>query len=298
MQVEGVDEWIARLAERQHGVVARRQLREFGIGQRAIEHRVERGRLHVVYRGVYAVGHRILTTQGRWMAAVMASGAGAVLSHRSAAALWGIRPWSGIEVTAPHARRARAGILLHYLPLPRDEVTTELGIPVTTVPRTLLDLASVLRLSQHERVANEAEVQRHTDRLSLADLVERHPRRRGIGKARAVVEALSVGTTVHRSELETLFREFIRANRLPSPLANGRVAGFECDCVWAAARLVVELDGREAHHTTAAFERDRERDRILQASGWRVIRLTWKQLHRDADAVAMDLRRILGNNET
>jgi very-short-patch-repair endonuclease len=263
------------------------------VGADAVDHRIKVGRLHVLYRGVYAVGHRVLAQQGRWMAGVLASGQGAVLSHRAAAALWGIRPWSGVEVTVTNARRARTGITLHYMPLPADEVTTWWRIPVTTVPRTLLDLAAWLRVAQLERVASEAEMQRHSDRLSLSDLIERYPRRRGIGRARAVVASLRAGETLDRSELETRFREFRRACRLPPGVANDWVLGFECDCVWRAQRVIVELDGRAVHGTGLAFERDRERDRVLQAAGWRVVRVTWKQLHEAPELVARDLKRIL-----
>src|SRR5205807_5255346 len=136
---------------------------------RRSNHRVKVGRLHVVHRGVYAVGHGILTTRGRWMAAVLASGSGAVLSHRAAAALWELLHLVGPEVSVPSAGRTRPGILIHHSNLPPDEVTTERRIPVTTVPRTLLDLAAVLGESRLARVVNEAEVRRLTNSLSFAD---------------------------------------------------------------------------------------------------------------------------------
>src|SRR5690349_21026210 len=170
-RIERVDRAIARLAEQQHGVVARSQVRSLGVGDDAIDDRIKAGRLHVLYRGVYAVGHRVLTPHGRWMAGVLASGGGAVLSHRAAGALWGIYPWTGVEVTVTHARRTPRGIRLRYLPLPANEVTSARRVPVTTASRTLLVLATVLRVAQLERVANEVEIQGHTERLSLADLV-------------------------------------------------------------------------------------------------------------------------------
>src|SRR3954469_24186100 len=140
------DALIAALADRQHGVVARRQLVALGLSARAIEHRLERGRLHLLHRGVYAVGHRVLSQRGWWMAAVLAAGPGAVLSHRSAAALWGIRPTARarIEVTTPKRLHSRPGLHAHCAVLPPDEMTTYQGIPVTTAPRTLLDLAAVI----------------------------------------------------------------------------------------------------------------------------------------------------------
>src|SRR3954452_15938015 len=133
-QTRSADALIAALADRQHGVVARRQLLALGLPARAIDHRLERGRLHVLHRGVYAVGHRVLSQRGQWMAAVLACGGGAVLSHRSAAALWAIRPTSraAIEVTTPRKLRPRTGLLPHCAVLPADEVTILDGIPVTT----------------------------------------------------------------------------------------------------------------------------------------------------------------------
>jgi very-short-patch-repair endonuclease len=235
------------------------------------------------------------------MGGVIASGPGAVLSHRAVAALWELRNNAGAEVTVPSPRVARSGIVVHHSVLPSDEVTTVLGIPVTTVPRTLLDLAAVLPRHQFERAVNEAEIRRLRDPLSLAELVERHPHRSGIRVARRVLEALRAGTSVMRSELEARFREHLRASGLPPAQLNASVlvngCWFECDCVWPAQRLIVELDGRAVHDTAAAFERDRERDRTLHASGWRVVRVTWRQLHGDPEVVARDLRKLLGSGK-
>lgn len=157
-----VDAAIAAIAARQHGVIARIQLLRLGLGRKAIDHRVKLGRLHVVHRGVYAVGHARLTIHGRWMAAVLASGEEARLSFRSGGMLWNIRRTERglIEVTSPHRGRGRPGIQRHHAELPPDEVTGHQGIPVTTVPRTLLDLATVLTPHQLARAVNEAEVQR------------------------------------------------------------------------------------------------------------------------------------------
>lgn len=135
---------MAAVAARQHGVVSRAQLLAIGLGSRAVESRLAAGRLHATYRGVYAVGHARVTMRARWMAAVLASGLAAVLSHRAAAALQNIRRSEAIEVTTPQHRRARTGILLHQARLAPDGITTVDGIPVTTVFRTLIDLAAVL----------------------------------------------------------------------------------------------------------------------------------------------------------
>jgi very-short-patch-repair endonuclease len=284
------------LAERQHGVVGRCQILDAGVGRRVVERRLEAGRLHVVQRGVYAVGHRVLTREGQWMAAVLAAGPRAALSHRSAAALWMVRSSTELEVTVPTGR-ARPGIMIHRALVPADELTTQRGIPVTTVPRTLFDLAGNLPRHQVERAINEAEVRRLADPLSLADLLDRYPRRLG---APAIRSILHDGVTVTRSELEARFLSFLRKCGLPRPETNTRlhVAGrwIECDCLWRERGLIVELDGWAAHGTAAAFERDRARDRILQAHGWRLARVTWRQLRDDGRAVAYDLSALLSSS--
>jgi very-short-patch-repair endonuclease len=296
-----VDRVIADLADRRHGVVTRRDLLEAGVTSRAIRHRVSRQRLHVVHRGVYAYGRKALTTDGRRIAAVLAAGDSAVLSHRSAAALWELRPSGTLELTSAGDLRLRPGIRVHHLPLPADEVTCVRAIPVTTVPRTLFDLAAVLPRAQVERAMNEAEVRRLTDHLCLADLVNRHRGRKGIAMIRAILETLNAGAQVTRSELEMRFLTFLRKTGLPRPEVNASlfVAGrwIECDCVWRDRRVIVELDGRASHDTAAAFERDRARDRTLQARGWRLVRITWRQLHDAPESVAYDLKALLSSSD-
>src|SRR4051794_607753 len=170
---------MAALAARQHGVVARTQLADLGLGRHEIGRLLARGRLHPLHRGVYAVGHRKVTGLGVWTAGVLAAGEGAVLSHRSAGALWGVREWSSqrVEVSAPRRRRARAGMVLHEVRLPADQVTVHDGIPVTTPARTLLDLAATLDEHRLARAAERAEALRLTSPTSLAELVDRYPRR-------------------------------------------------------------------------------------------------------------------------
>jgi very-short-patch-repair endonuclease/predicted transcriptional regulator of viral defense system len=293
------DEAIARLAARQYGVVARTQLLEIGVGSRAIEHRLEKGRLHPVHRGVYAVGHRVLSREARSMAAVLAIGGDAVLSHSWAAGLWGIRhpANSRIEVTAPRRVRPPTGVKVHRRTLPADEVTVLRAIPVTTVPRTLLDLATILDGRQVERAIEEAEVRRLDDALSIAELVERYPGRRGTGVIGAILAADRIGLTITRSELEERFLALLECHSLPGPELNVpievRGSWIEVDCVWRRSQLIVELDGHASHGTAAAFERDRARDRALHAVGWRVLRITWRQLHREPDQIAADLRPLL-----
>jgi hypothetical protein len=294
-----VDAEIAALATRQHGVVARAQLTELGLQRRAIGHRLARRRLIPLHRGVYAVGHRSVSREGRWLAAVLTIGEDAVLSHRSAAALWGLRPTSRsrAEVTSPRALRSRPAIQLHREAVAADETAEHEGIPVTSVPRTLVDLAGLLRPAELRRVVEQAEVLRRADALSLDAVVARHPGRRGVSHLAAIVKEGRIGAAVTRSELERRFLSFLEEVGLPRPLTNASVTvaarTFEVDCLWPAARVVVELDGARHHGTRAAFERDRERDRALQAAGWRVARVTWRQLHRDPLGVAADLRRLL-----
>jgi very-short-patch-repair endonuclease len=297
----GADEATAALAERQHGVVSRSQLTELGLGRGAINRRVQRRRLHVVHLGVYAVGHRRLTMRGRWMAAVLAAGPGAVLSHRDAAALVGLRSSARglIEVSAPRRCR-RPGIHTHVACLPPDEVTTHDGIPVTTIGRTLLDLAGILRRHQLKRAVEQAEVLRLAGSISLDALLARYPRRSGTPALREIREA-GLTETVTRSDLEERFTAFLDAHDLPRPRVNAVVEGFEVDFHWPDQRLIVELDGRAAHHTITAFERDRARDRALQAAGWRVVRITWHQLQDKPVQIAADLAHLLsmpGSHET
>jgi hypothetical protein len=184
-----------------------------------------------------------------------------VLSHRSAAALWGVLTPGFVDVTVRGQNRPLRGVRFHRARLPGDEVTGVHGIPVTTVPRTLMDLAAILRLSQLERAINEAEVQRLRDPLSLPDLLERYPRRPGTRAIKTVLRKLESGANLPHSELEHRFRAFIAEWRLPPPEVNAwlQIEGewLECDCVWHVKRLVVELDGRATHGTAAAFERDR-----------------------------------------
>jgi very-short-patch-repair endonuclease len=285
-----IDALIADLAGRQHGVVARRQLLRLGVGRRAIDRRIGQGRLHPLHPGVYAVGHRVLSQRGRWMAAVLSCGSGAVLSHQSAASLWSIRHTAKarIDVTAPRDLRPRKGLHPHRAVLPADEITVHDGIPTTTPARTLLDLAAVVPRQTLERALDEAEVLRLPGPQSLLD---RYPARKGTKNLRTLlVDARSPTPT--RTELEDRFLTFLDDHRLPRPDINTIIEGYEVDAAWRAAKLIVELDGFATHGTRRAFERDRMRDRRLTTSGWRVIRLTCRQLGEPA-GLAQELRKLL-----
>jgi hypothetical protein len=233
------------------------------------------------------------------MAAVLAIGPNAVLSHRSAAAHWRIRPNASarVDVAVPRKLRSTKDIRVHEAALAADEMTVLQGIPVTTVPRTLFDLAAVALPHETQRAIHEAEFLRLTDSLSLDDLVDRHRGERGANTIRAILDEASIGAGVTRSELEDRFLAFVDARGLPRPELNALVEiegrRFEVDCLWRAEGVVVELDGHASHATRATFESDRARDRALAAVGLRVARITWRQLHREPDEIETDLRRML-----
>jgi very-short-patch-repair endonuclease len=290
------DRVIGELADRQYGVVTRAQLLAAGVGAGAVELRLARGRLRRVHAGVYAVGHRVLTREGRWMAAVLAGGRDAVLSHRSAGALWGIQPsqrWP-VDVTTRRKLQSRPGIHFHRSRLPPDEVTVHEGIPVTGVTRTLFDLAAAVSIGQLGRAMREVEARRIWDRLSLHDLLARHPRPPGAAAIRALLDD---DAYVTRSEFEERLLALVDAAGLQRPLANVTVhlggRFIEVDFAWPEHRVVVELDGHASHGTRASFEEDRARDRALVAAGWRVIRITWRQLRDEPERIAADLRAAL-----
>jgi very-short-patch-repair endonuclease len=294
-----LDSLLADLAARQHGVVARWQLLPIGFTRDAIAHRLECGRLHVIHRGVYAVGHSALSLDGRLMAAVLAGGEGAVLSHRDACAAYGImqsnRRW--IEGTVPAGAKARPGIQFHRARLPADELTTLRGIPITTVPRAIFDLAAVEPRRKVERAIHEADVRRLWDPLSLSDLVERHPHSRGVATVRAILTDLMQGVAISKQDIQDLLFALLEAARLPLPLTNQYISvgdiTYEADCVWPDAKLMAELDGHAVHATRRNYESDRVRDRRLAVEGWLVIRITWRQLQDEPDELVADLRYLL-----
>jgi very-short-patch-repair endonuclease len=286
-----VDRRIASLAAEQFGVVARAQLRELGLTESAIARRVDAGRLHRVRRGVYAVGHPVLGQHARWLAAVLSCGPGAVLSHASAGALWGLRPsdavYIDVTVSGPSRRRG-AGLRVHRASrLAPSEVATNAGIPVTSAARTILDLAATLHDDRAiERALDRAEVLRVTDVKALLSLAAAHPGHHGAGRLRRALAEHTPGTTVTRSDLEERMLALCRTRGLPNPRVNHVVAGLEVDFLFAAQRLVVEADGWAYHRSRAAFERDRERDAALALAGHRVLRFTDRQVEREPGTVA------------
>jgi len=280
-----------------HGVVSRRQLVEDGLGRRGIERRVRLGWLHPMHRGVYAVGHRPLTREARWMGAVLAYGDDGGLSHACATALWDIRSYSGsyIDVTIPSrsGRARRAGIRLHRCgTLTADDMTTHRGIPVTTVARTLLDVAATLRAASLARTVEQTEIRRLFDLTEVEQAITRHPNHRGVTPLRRAL-ALYRDDEFTRSELEKEFIGLCDARHLPRPLVNHIVEGKEVDFFWPDQRLIVETDGRATHFTIAAYESDRARDAYLLTLGYRVLRFTELQVRLDSATIAERVAAVL-----
>lgn len=273
------------------------QLHAAGLQRGAIDLRVRAGRRHRVHRGVYAVGHLHLTLRGRLWAAVLACGGpgAAVLSHRSAAALWDLLPPPArIEVTTRRRSASTASLRVHRsTTLAGDDVTAVDGLPVTSVTRTLVDLADVLALHRLERACHRADVLRRLDATELAQRLTALPGRRTRGLRLALAGLALHGPELTRSELEERFLVLVARERLPRPEVNVTVVGLEVDALWRAQRLVVELDGAAAHLITRAFERDRRRDAALQVAGLRVVRFTWRQVVHEPSDVTATLRALL-----
>jgi very-short-patch-repair endonuclease len=294
------DRAIADLAEGQHGVVSRVQLLGLGLSGGAIVRRIERGYLHCLHTGVYAVGQRQIRPEGHLMAAVLGGGAHAVLSHASAAVLWGIRrPGTNgwIEIASPVAMRSIRGVRRHEVRHLPKEVTWRKRIPVTTLKRTILDISATIRVEALEAAVREAQYLHGLEMRSLDGLLREYKGRRGIRSLRACLDNLGAGPRGRtRSPLEDRFASILARADLSLPELNALVeiegSLIEADCLWRDRRVIVELDGRAAHQTDAAFRSDRARDRKLQALGWKVARVTWDDLD-EPEAVLAEVRGML-----
>ena len=265
------DAAIGRIAARQHGVVAASQLHEVGLDKSAISRRARLGRLHRVHRGVYAVGHLALSLHGRWMAAVLACGEGAVLSHGSAAVLWELlRPLDGpIHVSVPTTagRASRRGIRIHRTPALRRPTTHRNGIPVTTIARTVEDIRGHLAPHLVRRAIRQAEFKG----MRLDGIETDHT----------------------RSDLEALFLDLCRHHQLPLPEVNVKLGRWEVDFLWRFDRLVVEVDSFAYHRGSVAFADDRARDLDLRGAGFAVHRFSERQLEEEPGRVVADVARAL-----
>jgi very-short-patch-repair endonuclease len=285
------------LAARQHGVLSRRQLTDLGLDPQAIKHRLKKGRLHSVHRGIYAVGRPELTDHGRWMAAVLLCEPDAFLSHGTAAALWGLESvredssGAGVDITVRAHRRLRArGVRIHRTRHLTDaDLRRCRGIPVTSPSRTIVDLAAALRLDRVEAAINEA------DNLGLVSAAALRRRVRdlsapGAAVVRAVLDAADFRVT--DSELERRFLRIVRRANLPLPLTRQRVNGFRVDFFWPELRMVVETDGLRYHRTPTQQSRDRVRDQAHVAAGLIALRFTHRQVVFEGDRVLELLRSV------
>ncbi len=297
-RTDRADTTVGALTAQQWGVVARGQLLDAGLSRKIVASRVRSGRLLPLHPGVYAVGHAKLRREGHWLAAVLATGPAAALSHRDALGLHGLRPanHARIDVTTTADRRSTARIHVHRTRcLDAEDITTVDGIPVTTVARTLVDLAGTAPRDHLARAIKEAERQNVFDLQAVEQTLARTRGRRGRGHRalrEAIAEHAALGLSATDSILEDAFLRLVCSNGLPLPATNALVEGFRVDAIWRCHRIAVELDGWQHHHDRHAFERDRARDGILTAAGWRVVRFTYRQVIARPDGVTQTLRRL------
>jgi very-short-patch-repair endonuclease len=285
------------MARSQHGVVARRDLLKIGFSSAAIEHRIARGRLHPVARGIYTVGWPLADRKQGWMAAVLACGEMAALSHASAAALWEIsedRP-GPIDISVRrHCGLRRPGLRVRVRPrLPERDFTERHRIPVTTPVRTLIDLAAELTPKRLERAVNEADKRDLIDPESLRQALDEHPGERGVRPLRLLLDRQTF--RLSDTELEVLFRPIAARAGLPMPLTKEMVNGFEVDFYWPDLGLVVETDGLRYHRTPSAQARDALRDQTHTAAGLTPLRFSHYQVRYEPGHVRDVLIRTAAN---
>jgi very-short-patch-repair endonuclease len=282
---------VLALAGRQHGVVTRGQLVDAGLSRNAIEHRLRTGRLHAVFRGVYALGHPRLTREGGWLAAVLACRGGAALSHLCAAAHWDIRERAvpsrpQVSVPTRNGRRGPRGIELHRTVMGPEDVTVRGEIPVTSLSRTLADLARILDTRQLKSAVRQAE------RLHRLDLEQLHISL-GVSskhaRLRRVLDEYVAGAKHTEADVEMAFLELCDRHALPRPQAQVPIGRYRADFMWPERNLVVEIDDRQSHDGYVAFREDRVRDRAMKAAGLEVLRFTRTEVLRTPDVVVHDL---------
>jgi very-short-patch-repair endonuclease/predicted transcriptional regulator of viral defense system len=281
------------LARKQHGAITFGQLVELGHSRASIRHRVASGWLRRIHTGVYLVG-AVESALARSMAAVLALGHSALLSHDPAAVLWGLRKAPaqiqhvtvvGRNVCGPKVVQVHKVRTLH----PSDARSRH-GIPTTSPARTLLDLATQATQRDLDRAVNQARVTKLVSDTSFNEQSIRYPHHRGTAALR---RALQLEPAFNRSKGERLLLALVRKARLPHPVTNTELHGYEADHLWRDQRLVVEVDGYDVHSTRAAFEADRRRDAELQLRGYRVLRVTWRQLTEEPEAVVANLSAAL-----
>jgi len=295
-----VGQLIARLAERQHGVVSVQQLRNLGLDKSWVRRRVASGLLHPVHRGVYAVGRPGLSLRGLYLAAVLSCESKAGASHRSAAHLWSLRPNAAgrVEISVARGCQGPSGVTVHRTRLMNTQDFTVVdGIPVTTVARTLLDLSAVVRPNDLELAIDRAERSSQLDLTAVVDVRERANGRRGAAALRRAVAAYEAST--QKSELERAFKRLLgTAHDITSPafnaLGNGETRAIEVDAYWEHQRLAVQLDGFAFHRTRRDREKDALTDADLELAGSRVMRLTWDDVTVNGERTLRRIRLALG----
>ena len=295
---------LADLSTQQHGVVSTKQLLALGYSLDAISDATFLGRLHRLHQGVYAVGHRRLSWQSRCWAAVLGAEANetdevvwpAVASHASAAYLWGIYRYAPerIDVTAPIRRRAKREFVVHFSSIlaPEDRTERE-GIPVTSVPRLLMDLAIRSQSQQLDRLLERTEELGLFDLHALQDVLDRAGGHRGRGRLRRALALYQPDPAFTRSRFEKDFRRRVYRAGIAAPSMNFNAHGYELDAYWPDLRFAVELDLYETHGTRAAFERDHLRQEELKLRGIEMVRITRPRFQRDSDAVMRNLAALL-----
>jgi predicted transcriptional regulator of viral defense system len=289
---QALDGAIAELASKHQGNVSREQLVELGLGRGAIAHRTKTGRLYREHQGVYSVGRRAVTPLERASAAVLACGPGAGLSHGSGMTLWGFwKRWDQpFEVTVPGDRRPRGIIVHRSSTLHRRDLTTHLGIRVTSPARTIFDITPRLNDKALKRAVNNAQ---HSDYLNESDLAELVTRLAHLPQTRRIAPLIGLEGTPTRSSWEDGFPAFCAEHGLPAPVMGAVIAGYVVDAFFPAHRVIVELDSWEFHKNRIAFETDRERDADTLADGFITVRVTWERLELRPRAEADRLRVIL-----
>jgi hypothetical protein len=303
------DQALAELALAQHGVFRLHQVCALGLTAAGVRYRLATGRLHRIHHGVYSlVPRELLKREGLYMAAVLACGDGAVLSHRSAARLLELRNYgyTRIEVTVPsRSRRKHAGLLVHRSTALTDaDITVNDNIPTTTVARTLFDLAEVIDARRLERVFDQAESMDVLSLRAIDDQVTRNPTRRAAKAVRDLLSTHYIGSTPTDNEFEDAFLALTRSIGLPDPEVQYYIdpgdgdGPLRADFAWPDLRIAVETDGHKTHGTRQAFENDRRRDQRLIAAGWRVIRVTWRQLNQRPHELRPVLLTLLGARST
>jgi very-short-patch-repair endonuclease len=280
-----VDRRIGRVAGRQYGVITRAQLHSLGASKHQIQRRIAAGRLHRVHTGVFAVGHRAPRREARWLAAVLACGEGGVLSHRSAAVLWGLADREGLPDVTTRTCRRSPGVANHRAELVDAERTVRNGIPVTSPARTLVDLAHAVEAEQLTRAVRQAQFDQLFDVPSVRRALDRRPS----SALRRLVDDIAPTQSI----LEDRLLAICSRHRIPRPLTQQPLAGRRVDFLWPAERLVVETDGWQGHATQDAFQADRTTSNELQLAGYVVLRFTRADLERRPRRVATAIRDAL-----